>query len=56
MATHENATVADLTGGGFALKLFKIQSGGFAGGVFALLFVKITYSMSFTLLIPYITI
>ena len=32
MATHENATVADLQGGGFVLLLSKIKSGAFAGG------------------------
>ena len=40
MATHENATVADLQGGGFALLLSKILSGAFAGSVFALLYFK----------------
>ena len=40
MATHENATVADSQGGGFAILLFKIQSGAFAGSGFALLYFK----------------
>ena len=40
MATHENATVADLQGGGFALLLSKILSGAFAGSGFALLYFK----------------